>query len=908
MIEVFPSRLTDDGVERYETNSPQTILTWLRANGVTVADEQLSMLPMSVYLNGDRLMPGQWKVETFTPSDHVEIYREPKGSDPFTITFALIFGAKAAITALMPKLPTIDTSTRGSGAALDEAAAKGNKVKINQTVPELFGFHPARYGDYVGGPRRYFAGQREQRIEMNLCIGVGRFLIPPSRVKAGQTPLLSMGADASFTIYPPGADMSADPAHRSWYTAPEVGASSTGAAGLELTVGSNLTNQATASVFQFVGDTINIPVGAGSFPADWVDGLLIAVAAPYPYLITDGGGDDGRDIIAGEITQLGFVAGDTIEIGGDNAGNYVVHSATATELQLDYEGGAPATGLVLGSVTMAISFRGLRWRVLTSGTQTLLVERLKSDGSTDDDWPGWNDLSSNQGRVRLDSSNLVGGYRGPFPACPEGELVTRIEWDNLFPAGIVGLGAKGDQYTVGTSQQFEWRDMAISGAWTTVNTVSSGATLDAIGVTHGTDVPYPMRPECRQKRSPKVGGENSAEVQDTTMWIGLKGLMVNATRTSFPGVTMMTCDIRGGDRLASQTESLVSVECTRILPVLRDGVWVDEIPTREISAAIGYVMRNIQYSDTEDLDIVELERLERDVWTPRGDTYDRAFASPGTVKSVLAECLSVGFAELTIDRGVIKPVRDEPRGEIFDHVYNPQVMLKPLAYEFQGPDLPDQFDGVDVEYYDHTTRQDEVVRCRMRLPGGAFEPGVRVQKLRLEGVRNREKAWQWGMRERRKMLYITKSFTFNTELDALNSSYKDYVALGVSVPGYGQSAEVKAIAAMGANTLIKSGEPLNWTQPGTYKVIVRRRDGTASGPYIATRIDDYRFTIPGSLDFVPDMSGVTEPPIIQFGHGSKWVYPALITDVTPSGTKTCKVEATNYDARVYLDDDNYDPA
>lgn len=906
MIEVYASRLTDDGKEVYETQSAMTVLAWLRANGVDT--EHLNMLPISVYVNGDRLMPCQWWQEVFTPDDRVEIYREPKGTDPFSITFALIFGAKAAIAALMPKIPTVNANARGQGSAIDEATAKGNKVKTNDLVPEIAGYWPARYPDYVGQARRYFASPREQRIEMNLCVGVGDFVIPPSSVKAGQTPLLSMGSDATFTIYKPGQNMSADPAHLSWYTAPEVGASSTGAAGLELTVGSDLTNQATASVFQFVDDTVNIPAGAGSFPADWVDGLLIAIAAPYPYVIVDGSGDDGRDIITGPVAQLGFTAGDTIEIAGDNAGAYVVHTANSTQLQLNYAGGAPATGLVLGSVTMAISYVGLRWRVLVSGAQTLLVERLKSDGSVDATWPGWDNLSSNQGRVRLDSSNLVGGYRGPFPACPPGELVTRIEWDNLYPSGLVGLGAKGDQYPVTTSQQFEWRDMATAGAWTTVNTTASGNTLNAQGFTYATDLPYPMRPECRQKRSPKIGGEASAEVQDTTMWIGLKGLMVRATRASFPGVTMLTCNIRGGDRIASQTESLVSVECTRILPVLRNGAWTAPIPTREISAWIGYIMRNVGYSDTQDLDIAELERLEREYWTPRGDTFDRLITSAGTVKSSLIECLNVGYAEVTIDRGVIKPVRDQNRGDTFDHVYNPQVMLKPLTYEFQGPELPDQFDGVDVEYYDHTTEQDEVVPCRLRLPNGEFEPGTRVQKITLVGVGNRRKAWQWGMRERRKLKYRTKSFTFNTELDALNSSYLDYAALGVAVPGYGQSAETKAIVPMGANTLIKSGEPLDWTQPGTYKVIVRRRDGTASGPYVATRVDDYRFTIPGQLDFVPDMSGVTEAPIIQFGHGSKWVYPALITDVTPSGTKSCKVEAVNYDPRVYLDDNNYDPA
>ena len=905
MIEVYANRLAEECSERYETDTSQTILTWLRANGVTT--EHLNMLPMSVYLNGDRLMPCQWWQEVFKPEDLVEIYREPKGTDPFSITFALIFGAKAAITALMPKIPSLNTSSRGQGSAIDEATAKGNKIKTNDIVPEIAGYWPSRYPDYVGQSRRYFAGPREQRIEMNLCVGVGDYLIPLSRVKVGQTPLLSLGADAKFAIYPPGADMSEDPAHKSWYTAPEVGASSTGAAGLELTVGSDLTNQATASVFQFVGDTVNIPTGAGSFPANWTDGLLIAIAAPYPYTVTDAAGDGGRDLITGDITQLGLAVGDTIEIVGDNAGNYVVHALTTSQLQLDYEGGAPATGLVLGAVTMAISYRGLRWRILAKGAQQLLVERLKSDGSTDATWPGWTDMSSNQGRVRLDSSNLVGGYRGPFPACPEGDLITRIEWDNLFPSGLAGLGAKGDQYEVTSTQQFEWRDMDVAGAWTTVNTSATGNTLNSQGFTYATDLPYPMRAECRQKRSPKAGGENSQEVQDTTMWIGLKGLMVKATRTSFPGVTMMTCDIRGGDRIASQTESLVSLECTRKLPVLRNGVWTAPVATREISAWIGYVMRNVDYSDTLDLDIAELERLESTRWTPRGDTFDRLITTAGTVKSALIECLNVGYAELTIDRGVIKPVRDEERGEVFDHVYNPQVMLKPLSYEFQGSQLPDQFDGVDVEYYDHGTRQNEVVRCRLLLPNGEREEGTRVQKLTLEGVGSRLYAWRWGMRERRKLKYRTKSFSFNTELDALNSGYFDYAALGVSVPGYGQSAVMNGIAPMGANTLIQSNEPFDWTQPGSYKVIVRRRDGTASGPFIATRVDDYRFTIPGSLDFVPDLSGVTEAPILQFGHGSKWVYPALITDVTPSGTKSCKVEAVNYDARVYVDDNNFPP-
>lgn len=904
MIEIYASRLSDEGKETYETKSAQTILSWLYANGIDEATN-LHRLQISVYLNGERLLPRQWDAE-FGPTDRLEIYREPAGTDPFSITFALVFGAKAVLAALTPKLPTTRSNNRGQGNPLDEASSKGNKVKINDVRPECAGYNPARYPDYAVVPRRYFAGPREQRIEMLLAVGVGSYQIPPSTVKVGQTPLLSLGADATFNIYPEGSDLSGEPAHLFWYTAPEVGASSTGTAGLELTVSTNLTTSATASVFAFNSFTVSIPSGAGTFPGDWVAGLMLNIISPYNYTVTDGTGTGGRDIIGGDITQLGFIAGDTIEIAGDNAGLYTVFSATATELQLDYASGAAGTGLVTGVVTMSIAFRGMRYRILTPGSSALLVERIKSNGTADGGWPGWTSMSSNLGRVQLDSSNYQGGYRGPFPACPEGELISAIEWDTLFPSGIVGLGAKGDMYSVPSSHDMEYRDMAIGGAWTVLQKTETGNTLDAQGYTYRVNLAYAMRPEVRLKRQPKAGGANSAEVNDTVMWLNLKGLMAGSSPTSYDGMTMLACNIRGGDRISSQTENLVSVECTRILPVLRGGVWQAPQPTREISAWVGHVIRSVGYSDTTDIDLVELDRLESTRWTPRGDTYDRIISDADTVKSNLIDCLQAGFSELTIDRGVLVPVRDEPRGDTFDHVYNPEVMLDPLSYSFNAPNQPDDFDGVDVEYYDHITRQYETVPCRLEIAPGVYEAGTRVDQVKLEGVGVRFRAWRIGMRVRRGYLYRQREYTFKTELDALNSGYLDYAALGVSTPGYGQAALVDSYLP-GPPVTIGSSEPLDWTVPGTYKVVLRRKDGTASGPYVATRIDDSTFTIP-TLDFVPDLSGnIDTPPVIQFGHESTWCFPALITEVRPSGTRTCSVTAVNYDPRMYLDDDGFPP-
>ncbi|EKA30462.1 hypothetical protein PABE173_6558, partial [Pseudomonas aeruginosa ATCC 25324] len=97
--------------------------------------------------------------------------------------------------------------------------------------------------------------------------------------------------------------------------------------------------------------------------------------------------------------------------------------------------------------------------------------------------------------------------------------------------------------------------------------------------------------------------------------------------------------------------------------------------------------------------------------------------------------------------------------------------------------------------------------------------------------------------------------------DALNSEFWDYVALAGDVPGPGlaQSAYLKSFVISGNSVLIESSEPLDWSLLNSPALYLRRPDGTVSGGYPASRIDDYRLSIP-SIDFVPDVSWEIEPP------------------------------------------------
>jgi hypothetical protein len=900
MIKLYPNRMLHSEPELHEVEAPQTLLEYFWAKGLS-RDADVCSLPMTVWHDGVQVLPTAWKDYIVKPDDDISMFREPKGTDPFSITFALVFGAKAILSALMPKLPGLPSSNSKKGKDLDDASAKGNKVKVNDLVPECAGFN-RRFPDYAtGGFRRYYESPRAQWLEMLLCVGMGSFQIQASTIKVGETPMLSLGSDASFIIYPPGADLSNDPAHLYWYQAPEVGQASSGAAGLELTVSSNLTFAATASVFQYNSQTISIPTGAGSFPADWVPGLLIAIADPYDYSIADGTGTGGRDVISGgNVANLGFVAGDLIEIQGANSGLYEVFSATATQLQLNYAGGASGTGLAVGTQTMSIGFRGLRYRIVSYSAQSLLVERLKTNGTTDSGWPGWVSNSSNAGRVQLDASNLQGGYRGPFVASPNGALATIVEYDIQLPAGLIKFNSNGSPELISVTSVFEWRDADLQGSWNVDSHTLTGATLDAQGYTYRVVLPYPMRVECRLRRTP-TQVTDSTKKADTMLWYGLRACIPAASPVQYPDKTMISVRIRGGERISSQTDDLVSLECTRILPVLNGyGAWGPAVPTRQISAWIGYIARSVGYSDS-DLDMAELQRLEN-IWTARGDYYDKIITSASTVKEYMIEALQAGFSELTLDRGVITPVRDEPR-QVIQHIYDPMNMTKPLKRDASYV-TPDDFDGVDVEYFDRTTRANETVECRWYF-NGVREAGTRIDKMKLEGVNDRNRAYRIGMRRRGAQIFRDRTYTFNTELDALNSGYLDYAGLGDQVIGYGESAYMTSFATVGDHYFVGTSETFDWSAGGVFKMSIRRKDGSIAGPYNATRVSDRVVSI-SKLEFdtdprtfTPDLSGVMEPPFLRFGPEDRWVYPALITEVSPSGSDGCKVTAVNYDARVY---------
>src|SRR5690606_30578601 len=145
-------------------------------------------------------------------------------------------------------------------------------------------------------------------------------------------------------------------------------------------------------------------------------------------------------------------------------------------------------------------------------------------------------------------------------------------------------------------------------------------------------------------------------------------------KTTYEDVTVMTVRVRGGEQISNQSDSLINVEATRVLPIRTgEGVWDVETPTRDITPWIAYVTRSIGYTDAE-LDFAELARLQS-IWASRGDRYDIAHESATTAKEAINKALAVGYAEMTLENGRLTAVRDEPR-TTFEQMYTPQNMTK----------------------------------------------------------------------------------------------------------------------------------------------------------------------------------------------------------------------------------------
>jgi len=890
-INVYPSLMPGRPVEVH-AYAGGTVGAWLDSHGLDWRNQ--SPQPVCIAVNGRPIAPEMWDVAALGADDVVDVRIVPHGG-LFKAIGSIVGGIiDFAFGWLMPSSDASNTQTL-QGEQLETSEAKANTAKLGEVVPELAGRFK-RFPDYLTPPRRYFSAPREQYLEFLCCVGPGRYEIAVDEVFIGDTPFASMGGNAEYILYEPGTSVTGHTAHEHWYTVSEVGGTSSGTAGLELSAEFSSDVVPPAGPLTFDGDQISI--SSGAFPASWGSGTRIDLVVPQSYVVSavfDPISESSVNRFTGNWRELDPSVSMQVGVESEElpAAAYVIRamgidSSGVGWVELQDELGGVVANVADGTYSMAFYKPGRSYQ-LTSRTDTTLEIEALFAGAVESGWAGFPNVTATGAITDVDPNTVYGEWTSLFMACPGAETTTTFELDFFFQSGLAYINDDGglDERTV--QVEIEYRDANGPGAWNSAIKLYTARTLDQIGFTERFDVAA-MRPEVRVRR---VGAQDtSTQVQDTILWYGLRSRL--PTTDSYPGWTTMAVRILGAGKIAARSENQVSVIATRILPTLQpDGTWGAEQPTRAISAFAKYISNTIGYTDN-DIDMDEFRRLH-DIWEGRDETLDYVYDET-TVRDALMLAFGAGMGEFTIDDGRIRPVRDGVRTS-FEQAYSPQNMTGPLRRTFRSARI-DDIDGVQVEYTDGESWTKQTIDCL--LPG---DPGFKLEKINIKGVVTRTRAWRIGMRRRRAARYRSWEYRFGTEMDALNSGYMGYVALLSDVAGYGQSALLEHVERQSDGVLLVVGEPMAWHSNTDHVVAFRWPDGTLAGPFSAQPgADDYQI-IADLPDPLPVVNLKQELPHVYFGTVERWSYPALVTEVTAQGMDTVSVTAMNYDARVYADDD-----
>ena len=922
-VSIYKSAFDKDPA--HELKADGKLLDWLMDN-IGGFDPLSSWHPFTVLINGVLVDQRYWPITRIKSSDVVEWRAMPQDPASWTIaTWITIASATISAASLVYSM-TMRRGAGGSnnygtqGSEITSASASANKPKLFGVVPELFGTH-IRYPDYLNQPRKWFSGLKEQSMDVLLSVGVGEYDLPIDRMFIGETNFETFDGFLNYSLFDPGANISSHQAHRCWYNAPEVGYTDS-SSGLQLKAGAYGTQYMTGSQYVISGTQITIPIGSGSPPADWEVGNKVSITTPnIQFTVTNGTVSPYRDIISGEFSKLSLSVNDTIIISGASANNgtykvisYTSGIGTASDtMTLDVwgtriinnvptTGWFPATALTVGSFTGDIKKEGTLYKINSLITETVDTDevligfsftRLLTDGVTvDSSWPGFqNEGTISNATIELDASSVVGGWLGWFPVCPLGETTSLIEWDLTTPNGFGKIKSNGS--IGGRSRQVQYQIRRVGETDPVIDSyyTIAGASRDQLGWSPQVSVAN-GRYEMRVRR---IGAEDTAtDSMDTINWFGLKSLLPSPT--SYTGITTLALTLTGSDTIAAQTENKINVIPQRKLQVVQDGAFTTALyPTNDIAPVVRYIAHSVGYDDTQ-IDIAELIRLDA-IWKERGDTFKYIYDSNVVVRDAINTALNVGFSEMTVSQGKIKPVRDEPRDMSAAHMYTPQNMTKTLKTSFSVV-TPEESDGIRVTYVDEDTWEEATVLCLLPT-----DTGFKLDEITIDGVTTRDKAYQLGMRQRCIQAYRRKKYAFSTEMDALNSEYFSTAILGDDIPSYAQSAIMLSIAAQGAGqALIQSSEMFTWKDGAAHVVSWRKANGKIAGPFPCTKVNDFYLLATIGSEPLPTINGKQEPPHLLFGTSTEYGYPAIVTKVAPSGRFDIAVEAVNYSANVYAYD------
>ena len=849
-----------------------------------VRDFAPDKLSVSIYTDGKK---ASWDTPLFGVEE-LKIIIEPQGVETaFAIVAAIVAVASVAYSLyMMNRLKADNPAKTSDTSTIYDVNAQGNKVRLQQVVPENFGLIK-HFPDYLADKHTFYR-RNKKYIDMILCQGAGwyDYKSDGSDIYIGNTPFSGYSSsDVRYQVFDPGADVSAngieEGMHKCWYSSTEVTSS-----GKTLDPFGNVDPGESGGYEPYTGGKSIANYKDGGLSWHLMEKSLCGVYWQYVgYRPSSSGGGQAFILAA---ANLGLKAGDYIRItnaaGLSDNGTYEITEVGSTTVE-----GNPANPNAGGANTI--------YERTEVSAPVYTVKKIDPDTDKEIPWsgfgaPGWYDGVADDALTVSYQENAGAAeakeYAGPYRACPIGATATEYEVDIDFPAGLGYLNASGkyDDRTVTLS--IEWRKVGTS-AWTAYEYKKTAGTGDELAETISFNFPAGQY-ECRIKnKSDKV--DDAAQV-DTVKWTGLKSCI--AQPTSYAGMTTILCRFRGSETLSELSENQIATFWARKLPAVNG---TDLVTTEDVAPVVQYILNNSKYAGI--IDHNSLAALDS-YCKSNGYKLTGTIDDDSTLLDELRNALKVCMSEPTVSNNLVSFARMTKKtdSDPYQQLFTPQNLTAAPSVNLTFA-KDDDVKEIELSYIDAVTWKTSTYFYHLDDSGDVVETTYattkNAEKLDTWGIKgtddNHAQARALAERRLRFITYCKTQYEIQTELDGLNCQYLDYVGLVLPQELSNISGRITAYDSTAKTITVDQPIP---SSHSTGVIYVRKKDGSSVN-YTYTRTDTYKLVLGSSLfDWDENYGATIEYPFFAIGE----IVPCWVQAVEP-GDKSCTLKLVNYDARIF---------
>lgn len=498
------------------------------------------------------------------------------------------------------------------------------------------------------------------------------------------------------------------------------------------------------------------------------------------------------------------------------------------------------------------------------------------------------------------------GDAGPFVANSINTEANKLEVDISFPKGLYVQNDQGGLDAISVTVVFEARKIDNQGQaisdWFTISTFTKSlSTTTPQRFTIEAEVEL-GRYEVRGRRTSNKNTD--AKAGNTVQWEQLRAFIQGDH--DYGEVTLVALKCRATNNLNDNAASRFNCVATRCLPIYINNEWQPEQPTRSIVMAFCDVFRAKYGARLADelLDMDALMALDQ-IYTDRQEFFDGVFDQRTTVWEAARAIALAGRAVPMLNGSRVTMIRDDVK-TLPVAVFN-QENIVAGSFNWQVKlNNNDAYDGLEITYIDSTTWKEATVLC---LVGD--ELGDNPEKLNLAGVISRVHAYRVGMYLRGQRRWLRENITFRTGLEGHIPSYGDLVAISYDIPRWGAGGMVKSASGPALNgetpveRILTLNEPVEFLPGYTYKVLLRKNNGSVLGPLTATEgVDEFHISVMVTESTWESFAfdGSAELPLFLFGKTDEWGRYGRVVGLNPAEDSTVEIVCSNYDARVFAGD------